>query len=184
VIRPKTAAPKGARKRTQSWGSHLSKSSPPPLKPEEAEQRLDPALKDEEVEEGQLQQQDDFEVDSELARQIKKQRLEGSYIEDLSHLTIASPEVTRDATSTGSIQLESPQIPFSPTDQISLGPISLSTPTLEDKNTASKVESSSAPGPTQPQLMEFNRNTEQMIEVYFKEGMGKLDIKSSEVIRL
>ncbi|KAG0043738.1 hypothetical protein BGZ83_011073 [Gryganskiella cystojenkinii] len=172
VIRPKTATPRGTRKRTQGPSSRLFASSLSPLKPKDGDKlTLEPKEEEDQQHQQQQQpQQTDSEADSEVSQLTKKQRLEASYIEGLDHMTITSPEATRDIASIDSTAPSSPPLPNSPSEQLSLSSVSLSKRTMDEKNTGLE-ESFCVSGPAEPQVVEFNRNTEQNIVVFFKEGL-------------
>ncbi|KAI8597849.1 hypothetical protein EDD21DRAFT_384281 [Dissophora ornata] len=113
------------------------------------------------------QDNDSEQEGSPIASRHKKPRLDGSYVEDLSLLSIDTQEKTLES------RLSSPN------------GLQAVTPTAEENNDIKPEESKPHVSPAvkkepasnqsqdqeQQQVKEFNRNTEQMIEVYFKEGM-------------
>ncbi|KAF9289010.1 hypothetical protein BGZ68_010165 [Mortierella alpina] len=95
---------------------------------------------------------------------LKKQRLEGSYIEEMSHLVIEN-------------KAESALTPKSTPPPTS----AIHDMSLEDKQrTASGSESNAESD--EPQVLAFNKNTEQMIEVYFKEGMDASGVEMFDIL--
>lgn len=164
VIRPKVAVPKGTKMRTTSSNGYPSQ----PLKKQQKEEQQQEMQENKEPRKHSAPEEDENqEPDSEQSRQAKKQRLEGSYIEELGHLKISNDTPDQD---------DSDKEKESTTEFTTTAlPSSVSTsnqPYKEKKSAADSTETPSAPTP--PQLMEFNRNTEQMVEVYFKEGMGNV----------
>ncbi|KAF9948703.1 hypothetical protein BGZ72_009426 [Mortierella alpina] len=168
---------KGARKRVQS------SSGPAPASRRQSEtqaegqaQPKDDTLR---IEDGQAKQDnealaDETKVDSSdqssdsqddpLMPKLKKQRLEGSYIEEMSHLVI-------DNSGESASTLESTPPPTSAIHDMS----------LEDKQPAAPGNESNVEN-EEPQVMAFNKNTEQMIEVYFKEGMDASGVEMFDIL--
>lgn len=167
VIRPKVAVPKGTRMRTTSSNGYPSQL----LKTQQKEEQQQRIQENKELRKHSAPEEDDhLETDSEQSRQAKKQRLEGSYIEELGHLKISNDTPGQDdsdkekESATGSTATPLPEsVSTSTSNQPS-----------EEKKSATDSRPETLSSPTPPQLMEFNRNTEQMVEVYFKEGMGNV----------
>ncbi|KAG9325531.1 hypothetical protein KVV02_007356 [Mortierella alpina] len=178
VFAPSTthvATAKGARKRIQS------SSGPLPAYRRQSDTQVEGsvAAKSDSVRTGDGQAKLDDEavdeaavgiLDPSIASQdppmpkLKKQRLEGSYIEEMSHLVIETPEES-------ALSTKSSPIPASAIHDMS----------LEDKeHTASGSESNLEMD--EPQVMAFNKNTEQMIEVYFKEGMDASGVEMFDIL--
>lgn len=124
-----------------------------------------------------LQSQDDGDKrqDSVMPPKLKKQRLDKACVNKLGLLSIDVLEQNVESiTPQGRVESESSTtLP----DQI---PTSKEVGTKEPKETTVDPEVKVETSTTQPQeeqeqvVKEFNRNTEDMVEVYFKEGVGKV----------
>ncbi|KAF9574847.1 hypothetical protein EC968_005325 [Mortierella alpina] len=158
------ATAKGARKRVQS------SSGPLPVSRRQSETQVDgsgdgQANPDDEARvaetEADVSDQESAFQDNLAMPKLKKQRLEGSCIEEMNHLAIKNSE---SAASTNS----------APTPTNAIQEMSLEDKQLTVPGSEANLESD------EPQVMAFNKNTEHMIEVYFKEGMGSsVDADSS-----
>ncbi|CAO3569913.1 unnamed protein product [Mortierella alpina] len=163
---------KGARKRVQSSSGPLPASRRP------SETHVEETVQAEgdtgRTSDGQAQQDDDAhteEKDESSASQddpampkLKKQRLEGSYIEEMSHLVIETSTESPSST-------KSTPSPASGIHDLS----------LKDKQPTAPG-SESIPDSDEPLVVAFNKNTEQMIEVYFKEGMDASGVEMFDVL--
>ncbi|KAG0000872.1 hypothetical protein BGZ65_003997 [Modicella reniformis] len=123
----------------------------------------------------QLQDDDDGQDDRELPQKPKRQRLKGAYVKGENTDHVGSPLHSESESSATS---------------------HVRTPTVEDlarksgKVTGldSKVKSESSTNQIQEkqeqeqEIREFNRNTEQMIEVYFKEGLDEAGIEMFDTL--
>ncbi|GJJ77917.1 hypothetical protein EMPS_10276 [Entomortierella parvispora] len=172
VIRPKIAVPKGTRIRTTSsnggYPSQLLRAQQ-----KEQQQRIQ---ENKEPRKHSAPEDHHLEADSEQSRQAKKQRLEGSYIEGLGHLKISNDTPGQD---------DSDREKESASESTTTSPppsVSTSNQPSEVKTSAANSTPKTPSSPAPPQLMEFNRNTEQMVEVYFKEGMDASGVEMFDVV--
>ncbi|KAG0197496.1 hypothetical protein BGX28_009039 [Mortierella sp. GBA30] len=177
---------KGARKRLQSAPASPAKRLPEILTQEtsdngavegsnttslaaegnHAPQDGTPLYLADEIENGIQDQNNDLHDDS-LLPKFKKQRLNGSYVEEMSHLSIEAatedsggpPQKDASAASVCAIKDMSPEANGSSTG---------------------KTEQAAESG--EQQVMPFNKNTEQMIEVYFKEGMDASGVEMFDML--
>ncbi|KAG0361499.1 hypothetical protein BC939DRAFT_500552 [Gamsiella multidivaricata] len=105
----------------------------------------------------------------------KKQRLEGSYIEELDQLSI-------DTTEKDDVRTKSE--PTSPIKSTPRGPIKKETASMDSgvPSGARTSKDSITASQDQDAVRTFNRNTEQMIEVYFKEGMDASGVEMFDIL--
>ncbi|KAG0257181.1 hypothetical protein BG011_004100 [Mortierella polycephala] len=176
IAQPKVFTAKGARKRLQSPSSPTpntlgnttaTSQSETPVEETSDEHAGSSGFEADKIDSGQ--------EDVSILPKPKKPRLQKdpSYLEGLSQLSIDKADTTRNADSEDKAVADSLSKSPKASELFMNGP-SVSTPIRTSIETLALKDTESHPiekSKEKQEVMPFNRNTEQMIEVYFKEGL-------------